>query len=182
MGVRPIGTQSEAADTEAALKRAREEGAAEARGAFEAIRAQDLAGYEQRLAEADRRFAEKTADALAAQLDESLVGLQTSLNAQVARVLGRFLEGAVRECAVRELGETVASLIATSGAARIKISGPAALVERFRATASMTAPVEVVADPAAVDLAVMLDDTLVETRIAAWLERLTAAVQGDADG
>jgi hypothetical protein len=179
-GLRPLGGQGPAPDDDyAAVARAREEAVAATQAAFEVIRARDLEACERRLAESERQFAEKTADVLAGKLAEGLAALEVRLSAQVARVLGRFLESAVRDRALGELSETVQALIATAGATRLKISGPEALVARFRqATASLKVSAEVVIDSASADVTVALDDTIVETRIAAWMDRVTEAASG----
>ena len=60
--------------------------------------------------------------------------------------------------------------------ARLKISGPEALVTRFNHMAgSLNVSADIVVDPAAADVTVTLDDTIVETRIAAWMDRVVEA-------
>lgn len=176
----PLGGPVPAADDDRdAIARAREEAAAEAKQAFEAVRSHDLATYERQLAENDRLFAEKTADVLAGKLAEGLSALETRLGAQVARVLGRFLESAVRDRAIGELSDTVQALVAAAGAAHLRIVGPEALVVRFnQAIAGLKIPADIVIDPTAADMTVTLDDTIVETRIAAWMDRVGEVAGG----
>jgi len=176
-GLRPLGGPAPAADDDyAAIARAREEAVSATQVAFEAVRARDLEAYEQRLADSERRFAEKIADVLAGTLAEGLAALEARLSVQMARVLGRFLGSAVRDRALGELSETVQALVTTAGATRLRVTGPEALVARFGETiASLKIPVEVVVDPAVADVTVTLDDTIVETRIAAWMDRVAEA-------
>jgi hypothetical protein len=101
----------------------------------------------------------------------------------VARVLLRFLGNAARDRALDQLSETVAALLAAGGAARVRIAGPESLVNRLRQQAeTLKVVVEVTVNPDAADVTVTLDDTIVETRIAEWMERVTRAASGGPHG
>jgi hypothetical protein len=166
-----------------ALAKARVEATAEAEVRFAALRAEDRAAHERDLAERERRFAEATADALVQGLAEGLAAIEAMLSEHVARALSRFLAGAVRERALGELAQTVAGLLATAACTKVRITGPEALIERFRARlGDVKAAVDLVVDSGRSDLAVTLDDTIVETRIADWMDRLSAAANGEPHG
>jgi hypothetical protein len=151
---------------------------AEAR--FEAARSADQSEFERRLAENERQILETVADRLAGQLLAALAALEQSVAGHTSRILLRFLDGSVRERALGELSETVAALIAGGPATKVKLTAPAALVERLRTRLPATL-VEPIAGEIA-DVTVSIDDTIVETRISEWLERLLAAAGGTADG
>jgi hypothetical protein len=151
---------------------------AEAR--FEAARSADQVEFERRLAENERQILETVADRLAGQLLAALAALEQSVAGHTSRILLRFLDGSVRERALGELSETVAALIAGGAATKVKLTAPAALVERLRTRLPATL-VEPIAGEIA-DVTVSIDDTIVETRISEWLERLLAAAGGTADG
>ena len=113
-------------------------------------------------------------EALAHQVGEGLAEIEARIGQQAGAVLLRFLDHAVRERAVGELVEAVSALIAGGGATRIRIAGPAALTERVAAAVQATGvTVEQTASDAA-DIAVTIDETVVESNIAAWMERLMA--------
>ena len=97
-------------------------------------------------------------------------------------MLAGFLHGAVRERALADLSETVGGLLIGGGAARVKVAGPAALLERLKSIATPgAAPIEFTEHDAA-EVTVAIDETVVETNIGAWMERIDSATRGEADG
>ena len=154
--------------------RGRAQGLAEARAEFEAIRANDLAEFETRLAAKEHEFTERTANVLAERLTQGLAQIEEAVSGQTAIVLSRFLETAIRTRAVAELSETVAVLLVQARGARVRVNGPEALVGLLRERLADHGDIEFEVTEAA-DLSVAIDDTIIETQIAAWEERLEAA-------
>ncbi len=153
---------------------------AEAEAAFEASRAADLAAFERRLSEREAEILATVGDTLAAQVTEGLAAIEERVGRQVGNALLRFLDHAVRERAVGELIEAVSALVAGGSATRVRIAGPAALTARVEAAVAPTGvPVER-AESDAADVSVTIDDTVVETNIATWMDRLMSEV-GTAD-
>jgi hypothetical protein len=150
---------------------------------LERIRAADLAEHERLLEERERQFAETTGGVLLGQLSDGLARIESVLGGHVARVLARFLDHAVRERALAELSETVAALMVGGGAVQAKIVGPEPLVSRLRELldAAATASIEC-AVGAKPEVTVTIDDTIIETQIAAWMERVRTAIEGEARG
>lgn len=177
---RPLG-ETVAADAPADrsdTERAVEKALAEARVEFERLRAADRIEHERQLADRTSEIEEAIANRLAAGIASGLQQINDGVATHVARVLARFLEGAVRERALDELSEAVAALLAEGGATRVTIAGPAGLVERLKAAAEAAkTPVTTVTSGAA-DVTVTIDDTLLGTRIDAWMQRISAAVKG----
>jgi hypothetical protein len=167
-----VGPPAEQAD---ALANARDEAMVVARAEFERIRAADLAEHERLLEERERQFAETTGGVLLGQLSDGLARIESVLGGHVARVLARFLDHAVRERALAELSETVAALMVGGGAVP--------LVSRLRELldAAATASIEC-AVGAKPEVTVTIDDTIIETQIAAWMERVRTAIEGEARG
>jgi hypothetical protein len=182
--IKPLGRETEAdqprdghAEAEA---RGRREGRAAAEAEFEAVRAELTADFEFRLAEKEQAFAGATADALAAQLKHSLAAIEEALAGRVAAALAPFLENAVRHRALDELAETVGALLASREAVRVRIAGPALLLEALRLRfAAWGEGIEYVPG-AQSEVTATIDDTVMETRIAAWVERIATA--GAPDG
>lgn len=153
---------------------------AAARAEFDATRAADLAEYERRLAERETAILSAIGDRLAGEVTAELAAIAERVGLHVGTVLLRFLDHAVRERAVGELVEAVSALLTGATATRVRIVGPAALTERVAAAIAPTGvPMECTASEAA-DLSVTIDDTVVETNVAAWMDRLMAEV-GTAD-
>ena len=114
----------------------------EARSEFEAIRAADLAEFERRLEERERRRSQPWPMRCPDNWPPGLAGSKPQSPA-CARVLAGFLHGAVRERALAGLSETVSGLLIGGGALRVKVSGPVALLERLKSLAAPgAAPIE----------------------------------------
>jgi hypothetical protein len=180
--LRPFGKE-EAAPVPAeghsvAEDRAIREAVEAARAEFERQRAEEVADFEFRLAEKEQSFAEMTADVLAEKLTAGLEEIRGQVSGHVARVLARFLDTAVRERALGELSETVAALLAADGALHVRVAGPAALTARLKDKLAAFGEVIEYAPGEGADLTVRVDDTLMETRIAAWAERIGKAAGG----
>ena len=153
-----------------------------ARAEFDATRAADLAAFELRLAEREKELLASIGDTFCGQVVEGLAAIEERLGHHVGAALLRFLDHAVRERAVGELSEAMSALLAGGTAIRIKVSGPSALTKRVEAViASAGAPVELVETDTA-DLSVTIDDTIVETNIAAWMDRLMAQAEAADNG
>jgi hypothetical protein len=153
---------------------------ADAEQRFAEVRAVDEERHERGMAELENRLLRATAERLADGLKTATSAIDEAIGDHVARALLRFLDDGVRSRAVSELKATVSTLLAGSDAAKVRLTGPAALVERLREIAP-SAIVEPVAGDVA-DVTVTIDDTVIETRIAAWIARLAAAAAETGNG
>jgi hypothetical protein len=143
-----------------------------ARAEFDATRAADLAAFELRLAEREKELLASIGDTFCGQVVEGLAAIEERVGHHVATALLRFLDHAVRERAVGELREAICALVAGGTAIRLRVSGPAALIKRVEGVIeSAGVPVELVESGSA-DLSVTIDDTIIETNMAAWMNRL----------
>lgn len=164
-----------------AIERAVAAALEEARQDFELQRTADREEHERMLAAREAELHETVAKATAEQLTGALAALNDAVGAHVSRVLLRFLERSVRERAIGELSETVAALLLGGEAVRVRISGPADLVDRLGAAVGDVSAVEIAVSEAA-DVTVVIDNTRIETQIGAWMERAAWAVAGGGDG
>lgn len=153
------------------------EGTAAARVEFEQQRAADAARHEERLVAERRRWSDAEGDRLAAEISAGFRRIETNVAASVARILAPFVAEQVRRTAVDELSATLSALLTDGSARTMVVRGPHDLVERLRP--------KLVADAASIrfevtasaDIRVATGETIVETQIAAWLDRLAAAVE-----
>lgn len=111
---------------------------------------------------------------LAALIAEGLVGIEQRIAADAARVLAPVLDAAMRERAVSALCETVATLLRADPAARLAMRGPEDLGRAVLARLGAAAASVTFVPESGADLAVEFKDTLLETQLAAWAERLRA--------
>jgi hypothetical protein len=184
VGLRRLGDADRGTPTgRSALDRARAEGAAEAERRFETRRAEDRAAFDLTLAERDRRLNETVATVLTERLATAVAELEARIAADVARTLARFLSGAIRERALEELGDTIRALTVRGEATRLRVSGPADLADALRTRLQAAGFTNAaVTESDAADLSVAIDDTVIATRIGAWMDRVAAAVADTAHG
>jgi hypothetical protein len=185
--VKPLGSAEPARrDIDAiaeAEARGRLEGAEAARIEFERRRTEDQSDFEFRLTDLKQKWVEVTAAAVSAQIEAGIAAIDASVSGHVACVLVRILDSALQQRAIAEVSQIVAAMIASGTAARIRITGPEALLARLRdQAASKGAAIEYVTVADKPDVSVMIDDTIIETQLAAWGERITAAVVGGSHG
>ena len=155
---------------------------AAAQAEFDAARAADQAEFERRIAERETQILTTIGDALAVQVAEGFAKIEERVGHHVGAVLLHFLDHAVRERAVDELCEAVSVLLAGGSATRVRIAGPAALSRRVEAAIGQTGVTVERADGDAADVSVTIDETIMETNCAAWMDRLMAQAGAANDG
>jgi hypothetical protein len=183
--IRPLGAGEPAKPVDQlaeAEERGRRQARDEARIEFDRARAEDLADFEFRLGEERQRWVDETADRLAEHLTASLTRIETALVETVARILMPFLRSAVRERALHELSETVLAFIRGGRHFALNISGPAELLVRLQLRLHDYADTIAYAADAGPDIRVTIDDTIIETAIAAWIGHIEAAMAGETHG
>ncbi|MGR7994653.1 hypothetical protein [Xanthobacter sp. ZOL 2024] len=161
-----------------ARNEARSEAEAEARAALaasEAARSADAerlqAAFDQQLAEARAAWCQGEAERLAAAVADAFADLETRLGNALGKALTPFVTAAVRARALEEMKGHIAMLRAGHAAPLLTVSGPQDLVTALAHSLGDPAGVRFCATGAA-DLTVTCDDTIIETRLAAWVERL----------
>ncbi|QOZ28788.1 hypothetical protein [Bradyrhizobium sp. CCBAU 51753] len=102
--------------------------------------------------------------------------LESNIASSVARILQPFLADAVRDKAVAALVEQIAALTSSSPVPVFKISGPGDLLERVKAQldAAQRTGIDYQATDT-VEIRVVADQTVIETQLSAWIERLNEA-------
>jgi hypothetical protein len=129
-----------------------------------------------RLGEERAKWSDQQAVAIVNGFTSACRELETNIASSVARILQPFLTEAVRDKAVAALVEQISALTCNSPVPVFRISGPAELLDLVKAqleTERRTGIEYQVTD--ASDVRVVADQTVIETQISVWTERLKAA-------
>ncbi len=153
-------------------------GAADARLEFERLRTEDIARAEQRLAEERQHWVETESLRLAAAIDAGLTALGEELAARLARVVGPFLDAALRDRALGEMASLINETLTGTEPPVIRVTGARDLIEALRARIDPRVPVSFEPGPQS-EVIVMAGATTLETQMQAWTSRLGAATAGD---
>jgi hypothetical protein len=156
-----------------------------ARGADEARLTAD-AEYEQRLAQAlaraeeeraaeRARWASEQAGELATRLTAAVEALETRIADAVGRILTPFLTAELRSKSVEALGESIKILLSGAGQPALRVSGPEDLLSALRERLGAAAAGIAWEPNGAIEVAVSSDDSVIETEIQSWTDRLSGA-------
>lgn len=130
--------------------------------------------FEARLAEMRQAWTEEQGVVLSRAIGEGLDRIEATIADAAARLLEPLIVAEVREAALAGLKRTLEDLLTKSPAAHIRIQGPddllAALRDRLGERKSIA-----YAPGAGCDVLVETDNTLIETRLAAWMAHLQDA-------
>ncbi|MBS9479325.1 hypothetical protein [Ancylobacter radicis] len=148
-------------------------GEAEARIAYERQRSEDMARTEERIAQERLGWVEQESERLAAAIDSGLVSLREELADSLARVIGPFLLGAVREQALAEMATLINDTLSGGDAPVMRVTGAPDLIEQLRGRIDPRAPVTFEPGPES-EVVVVAGATTLETQIQAWAARLGA--------
>lgn len=162
-----------------AVRRAREEERHAARQTLEAALASEKASAEERLRQERNVWTREQAEVLSESLARGLRDLEERISDRMARLLVPFLGEALRTGALRELSEILEALISRGAGRPITIVGPEdLLLELKSAIDSRNENVEFLFGPGP-DVRIAVDETIVETRLNAWVNRLSDAAGKD---
>jgi len=143
-----------------------------------ASKAAELSALHQKeLASAREAWTQLESERLAEQLQKGLAALEDRLAETTARILKPFLATEMHRKAVSELAETLTVLRAREKTADIAISGAPDLLEalRVRLEGKLENVTYRVSD--ACDVRVTVGQTVLETRLGAWLRQIEEAVK-----
>lgn len=156
----------------------RRAGAADARVEFERLRSEDIARAEQRVAEERRSWVDAESERLAGAIDSGLAALREELAASLARVIGPFLETAVRERAMVEMAALINDTLTGGDNPVMRVTGAPDLIDELRARIDPRAPVSFEPGTQS-EVIVIAGATTLETQMQAWTARLGAATAGE---
>lgn len=165
-------------DAEARIAEARDTGYAEgleaARVEAAAEREEAQRAFEERLAAERHKWNVEQSEALAEDLTAAVQQMQETLAECVGQVLRPFVIDLLRRQMLADLVEAVTSISAAHEGIAIRIAGPADLLDCLKETlAALPLAVDYEASEG-VDVHVIADQTVIETRLQAWIDVINA--------
>jgi hypothetical protein len=179
------GTRDEAEPIAAKIERARAagfaSGEAAARAALDAQLVDLKAAHGRELAAERQAWVHGEAETLEKRLASGLGALERSIAQAAARALAPFLQAEVRRQAIADLGAELEQLLAGGEAIGVSVTGPEdllqALRERLACSPLARAGSITYAANAEPDVRIVVGDSLLQTRLAAWVRRIEEALR-----
>lgn len=129
-----------------------------------------------RLGEERAKWSDQQAVAVVNGFEAACREIETNIASSVARILLPFLAEAVRDKAIGSLVEQIAALTGNSPVPVFKVTGPRELLDLVRAQLEASRRTGIAYEPAETfEVRVIADQTVIETQISAWSERLNEA-------
>jgi hypothetical protein len=129
-----------------------------------------------RLGEERAKWSDQQAVAIVNGFDTACREIETNIASSVARILLPFLADAVRDKAIGSLVEQIAALTGNSPVPVFKITGPGELLDLVRTQLEASRRTGIEYESAdTFEVRVVADQTVIETQISAWSERLNEA-------
>jgi len=175
-GARPPAGADGTSDLEVQINEAHARGILEARAAaqveLDAALAKQAASFDAKLVAERKKWAAVQSVALADQIAARMLDIETQVSDCVSRLLEPLLAEQIRSKAVQELEAALRGMLTKGEYAKITISGPEDLVSTMetRLGESHHGLSFVASD--SIDLSVIADDTILETRISAWIDAI----------
>ncbi|MBR0876087.1 hypothetical protein ABIF65_006498 [Bradyrhizobium japonicum] len=129
-----------------------------------------------RLGEERAKWSDQQAATIVGGFETACREIETNIASSVARILLPFLADAVRDKAIGSLVEQIAALTGNSPVPVFKITGPGELLDLVRSQLQAARRTGIEYEAAETfEVRVVADQTVIETQIAAWSERLNEA-------
>ncbi|APG09005.1 hypothetical protein M2175_002322 [Bradyrhizobium elkanii] len=129
-----------------------------------------------RLGEERAKWSDQQAATIVSGFETACREIETNIASSVARILLPFLADAVRDKAIGSLVEQIAALTGNSPVPVFKITGPGELLDLVRSQLQTARRTGIEYEAAETfEVRVVADQTVIETQIAAWSERLNEA-------
>lgn len=177
----PIRVADREDDPEALLAAAREagraEGTAAARAEAAAEQEQARRDFDEQLAAERQKWLREEGETLKERLATALRQMQDTLAECVGQILRPFVIDSLRRQMLGELVEHVASIAASHDAMVIKITGPADLLALLQGKLAELPLAIDYERSEGVDVRVVAAQTMIETRIQAWIDLISAKME-----
>ncbi|QHP68263.1 hypothetical protein EI171_13990 [Bradyrhizobium sp. LCT2] len=129
-----------------------------------------------RLGEERAKWSDQQAVAIVSGFEAACREIETNIASSVARILLPFLADAVRDKAIGSLVEQIAALTGNSPVPVFKITGPSELLDLVKTQLETARRTGIEYEAAETfEVRVVADQTVIETKIAAWSDRLNEA-------
>ncbi|MHB0769435.1 hypothetical protein [Bradyrhizobium sp. 5.13L] len=129
-----------------------------------------------RLGEERAKWSDQQAVAIVSGFEAACREIETNIASSVARILLPFLADAVRDKAIGSLVEQIAALTGSSSVPAFKVTGPSELLDLVKTQLEASRRTGITYEAAdTFEVRVLADQTVIETQIAAWSERLREA-------
>jgi hypothetical protein len=129
-----------------------------------------------RLGEERAKWSDQQAVTIVSGFEAACREIETNIASSVARILLPFLADAVRDKAIGSLVEQIAALTGNSPVPVFKITGPSELLDLVKTQLETARRTGIEYEAAETfEVRVVADQTVIETKIAAWSERLNEA-------
>jgi flagellar biosynthesis/type III secretory pathway protein FliH len=129
-----------------------------------------------RLGEERSKWSDQQAVAIVNGFEAACRELETNIASSVARILLPFLADAVRDKAIESLVEQIAALTGNAPVPVFKVTGPRELLDLVRTQLEASRRTGIQYEAAdTFEVRVVADQTVIETQISAWSERLNEA-------
>lgn len=129
-----------------------------------------------RLGEERSKWSDQQAVAIVNGFETACREIETNIASSVARILLPFLAEAVRDKAIGSLVEQISALTGNSPVPVFKVTGPGELLDLVRTQLEVSKRTGIEYEPAETfEVRVVADQTVIETQISAWSERLKDA-------
>jgi hypothetical protein len=129
-----------------------------------------------RLGEERAKWSDQQAIAIVSGFESACREIETNIASSVARILLPFLADAVRDKAIGSLVEQIAALTGNSPVPVFKVTGPSELLDLVRTQLEASKRTGIQYEAAeSLEVRVVADQTIIETQIAVWGERLKDA-------
>ncbi|UWU94477.1 hypothetical protein [Bradyrhizobium sp. CB1015] len=129
-----------------------------------------------RLGEERAKWSDQQAVAIVSGFEAACREIESNIASSVARILLPFLTDAVRDKAIGSLVEQIAALTGSSSVPAFKVTGPSELLDLVKTQLEASRRTGIAYEAAeTLEVRVMADQTVIETQITAWSERLKEA-------
>lgn len=129
-----------------------------------------------RLGEERAKWSDQQAVALVSGFEGACREIEANIASSVARILLPFLGEAVRDKAIGSLVEQIAALTGNSSVPAFRVTGPSELLGHVKTQLEASRRTGIVYETSeTLEVRVLADQTVIETQISAWRERLEQA-------
>jgi hypothetical protein len=154
---------------ERGYERGRSEGSADQDAASADARAEFDTQLEAKLSEARTQWADEEGARLVARMDKAIMEFRDVIATKVAEVLQSLVEPSIRQRMIEELLDAIELLTRQDATMFLKVEGPSDLLDAIRRQLPGASRSLDLVESDAVDVRVTAQDSVIETRLGAWI-------------